>query len=133
MSEVGTRIAIDREADLTRAILETSRLCDELQFRTDLKSRVTTSVSELARNILKYAGRGEVRLRRVGEDHRPGVEVTATDRGPGIDDVDRALEDHYSSSGTLGLGLPGVKRMMDDFAIESSPGQGTRVSAVLWR
>jgi len=129
----GVRIAISDEGGLKRAILETSRLCDELDFRSDLKSRATTSVSELARNILKYAGRGEIRLRRIGESQRPGVEVTASDRGPGIESLERALEDHYSSSGTLGLGLPGVRRMMDDFAIESTPGAGTRVCAVLWR
>jgi serine/threonine-protein kinase RsbT len=129
----GVRITIADEGGISRAILETRRLCDELEFRADLGSRVTTSVSELARNILKYAGRGEIRLRRIGESHRPGIEVTATDRGPGIESLDRALEDHYSSSGTLGLGLPGVKRMMDDFKIESTPGIGTRVCAVLWR
>ena len=127
------RIAVADESGLTRAILETSRVCDALEFRPELKSRATTSVSELARNILKYAGRGEIRLRRVGHAHRPGIEVVANDRGPGIECIERALEDHYSSSGTLGLGLSGVKRMMNEFAIESTPGEGTRVRATLWR
>ena len=133
MSESAGRISVADESGLTRAILETSRVCDAMEFRSELKSRVTTSVSELGRNILKYAGRGEIRLRRVGPDHRPGIEVTATDRGPGIECLDRALQDHYSTSGTLGLGLSGVKRMMDEFAIESTPSAGTRVCVTLWR
>ena len=131
MSENGeVRIAIVDESGLTQAILATSRFCDALEFRPDLKSRATTSVSELGRNILKFADRGEIRLRRVGHDHRPGVEVVANDRGPGIEDIDRALQDHYSTSGTLGLGLSGVKRMMDEFEIDSAPGEGTRVRLI---
>ncbi len=87
-----------------------------------------TTVSELARNILKYAGRGTIRLSCYGELGTEGIEIQAEDRGPGIADVEAAMRDHYSTSGTLGLGLPGVRRMMDSFTIDSAPGRGTRVT-----
>ena len=93
---------------------------------------IATAVSELVRNILKYAGSGEIRLRRVKEKAGRGVEIEAVDHGPGISDCEAAMQDHFSSSGTLGLGLPGVKRMMDEFSLESAPGEGTRVTARKW-
>ncbi len=93
---------------------------------------IATAVSELARNILKYADSGEIRLRVVAKGFRRGIEVVAEDRGPGISNPDEALKDHFSSSGTLGLGLPGVKRMMDEFQLESAPQQGTRVTVRKW-
>lgn len=94
---------------------------------------VATAVSELAGNIIKYATRGEVVVRGVKERGRRGVEVVVSDNGPGIADVEQALQDHFSTSGTLGLGLPGVKRLMDQFSIESAPGRGTTVVACKWR
>ena len=131
MSTQPLRIRIRHEPDVTRAILEVGRLCQKLGLREDQKSRVTTAVAELARNIVKYAGTGEVLVQeRVGR-HPSGVEVIATDQGPGIEDVERAMADHFSSSGTLGLGLPGVRRLMDEFQIDSEPGKGTRVTALL--
>ena len=93
---------------------------------------VATAVSELSRNILKYAGQGEIFFQQRVEGTCTGVLVTARDRGPGIENIEAAMSDHYSSSGTLGLGLPGVKRMMDEFSIESAPGKGTQVSVLKW-
>jgi serine/threonine-protein kinase RsbT len=93
---------------------------------------IATAVSELARNILKYAGTGEIRLRQVEGRSGRGIEIEAVDRGPGIEDLEAAMRDHFSSGGTLGLGLPGVRRMMDEFSLESTPGEGTRVTAVKW-
>ena len=93
---------------------------------------IGTAVSELARNILKYAGSGEIWLRGVKEKGGRGIEIEAIDRGPGIADCEAAMNDHFSSGGTLGLGLPGVKRMMDEFSLESTPGEGTRVTARKW-
>ncbi len=133
MSARSLRVQIRHEPDVTRAILEVGRLCTELGLREEQKSRVTTTVAELARNIVKYAGRGEIRVRERELRHPGAVEVVAADQGPGIEDVERAMEDHFSSGGTLGLGLPGVKRLMDEFRIESEPGQGTRVTALLWK
>ncbi len=127
------RVQIRSEPGVTIAILEAARACQSLGLRDDQKNRVTTAVSELARNILKYAGSGEVLIRELAEGHQTGIEIVAADRGPGIEDVEKALEDHFSSSGTLGLGLPGVKRLMDEFRVESEPGAGTRVTASLWK
>ena len=93
---------------------------------------IATAVSELARNILKYAVSGEIRLRQVDGPSGRGIEIEAVDRGPGIEDPEAAMRDHFSSGGTLGLGLPGVRRMMDEFSLESTPGEGTRVTAVKW-
>ena len=120
------------DADVTRAVLEAGALCRHVGLRPDLQSRVTTAVSELARNILKYAGRGVVYVEVVLGPRSPGIQIVAQDRGPGIADPESALRDHFSTSGTLGLGLPGVRRLMDDFRLETKVGEGTRVTAVLW-
>ena len=90
---------------------------------------VATIISELAQNIVKYAGRGTVRVNRVQANDGVDIEVWADDGGPGIADVDRAMRDHFSTGNTLGLGLPGVRRMSDAFSINSSPGVGTHVHA----
>jgi serine/threonine-protein kinase RsbT len=94
---------------------------------------VATAISELARNILKYAGRGAVVVRAVEEGSRRGVLVEARDGGPGIADVAQALQDGFSTSGSLGLGLPGTRRLMDEFEVRSKPGRGTSVCVIKWR
>ena len=123
---------IRTEIDASRAALETTLYCREAGLSEPASQMVATAVSELARNILKYAGSGEIRMRRVQERAQRGVEIESIDQGPGIEDCDAAMQDHFSSSGTLGLGLPGVKRMMDEFWLESAPGEGTRVRARKW-
>jgi serine/threonine-protein kinase RsbT len=120
------------EMDASRSVLESTLYCREAGFAEAPGQMIATSVSELARNILKYAGTGEIRLRRVNRMGRRGVEIEAIDHGPGIADCEAAMQDHFSSGGTLGLGLPAVKRMMDEFSLESAPGQGTRVTACKW-
>lgn len=133
MTQTELRVTIRGEMDVTRAVLDAGRFSRDFGFAEAASMMISTAVSELARNILRHGGgRGELRLARVEDGHRSGVRVEARDSGPGIADVDRALEDHFSSAGTLGLGLPGVKRMMDEFEIESEPGQGTRVCACKW-
>ena len=99
---------------------------------TDL-AVVATAISELARNIVRYAVRGEIVLRRVENGTKRGIEVVATDDGPGISDVPLAMQDGYSTSGGLGLGLPGVRRLMDEFDIVSRFGKGTTVTVKKWR
>lgn len=94
---------------------------------------IATAVSELARNIVKYAGKGEIIIAPVQKGYRVGIEIIAQDRGPGMLNVEQAMTDHFSSGGTLGLGLPGVKRMMDEFEINSVLEQGTRVAIKKWR
>ncbi|MGD2032533.1 MAG: anti-sigma regulatory factor [Gammaproteobacteria bacterium] len=126
------RRTIQSEMDARHAVLESTLYSQQAGFDDTPSRMIGTVVSELARNILKYAGHGEVRLRRINEPGRRGIEIEVVDTGPGIADCKVAMEDHYSSGGTLGLGLPGVKRMMDDFSLESTPGKGTRITARKW-
>lgn len=98
---------------------------------TDL-TLLATAISELARNILQYAGRGEVVLRIADEGGRRGIVIEARDKGPGIPDIERVLQDGYSTSGSLGLGLPGARRLLDEFEIRSVPGKGTVVFGTKW-
>ena len=126
------RVTVRGESDVVRAIVQANSMSRAAQFQTVDQSRIATAVSELARNILKYAGHGEIHLRLVVGEGRRGMEIVAEDKGPGIADTERALADHFSSSGTLGLGLPGVQRMMDEFDLASAPGAGTRVTIRKW-
>jgi serine/threonine-protein kinase RsbT len=102
-------------------------------FASPEPTLIATAISELARNIVRYAGSGEIVLSLVDRGGRCGLRIEASDEGPGIADLDRAMHFGFSTSGALGLGLPGVKRLMDEFAIVSSPGRGTRVTIVKWR
>ena len=126
------RLSIENEMDVTRAVLETVSFCTAVGIDRGRGQMVATAVSELARNIIKYATRGDVILRPCVGQSGDGVEIVVADDGPGIDDLERAMQDHFSTSGTLGLGLPGVKRMMDEFAIESQRGRGTKVTIRKW-
>ena len=126
------RLSIENEMDVTRAVLETVSFCTAVGIDRGRGQMVATAVSELARNIVKYATRGDVILRPCVGQSGDGVEIVVEDDGPGIDDLEQAMQDHFSTSGTLGLGLPGVKRMMDEFAIESQRGRGTRVTIRKW-
>ncbi len=97
------------------------------------QTKVVTAASELARNTLDYGGGGEVRLDLVQEGARRGIRLCFEDRGPGIPDVEKALSDHFTTGGGLGLGLGGAKRLSNEFHIESSPGVGTRVTIARWK
>jgi serine/threonine-protein kinase RsbT len=123
---------IRTEMDASRTVLESTLYSREAGFDETPSRMIATAVSELVRNILKYAGTGEIRLRQVKVLSRSGIEIEAVDQGPGIADCETAMQDHFSSGGTLGMGLPGVKRMMDEFSLESTPGEGTRVTARKW-
>jgi serine/threonine-protein kinase RsbT len=120
------------ETDASRAVLEATLFSRQAGFAEAPSQMVATAVSELVRNILKYAGSGEIKLRVVKKMGNRGIEIEAIDSGPGIPDCEAAMEDHFSSGGTLGLGLPAVRRMMDEFSLESTPGEGTRVKACKW-
>lgn len=125
-------VAIHSDPDATRAIMQTRRSAEQAGFDPAQVSMLGTVASELVRNILKYAGAGELVVRTLDTDTGSGLELTATDRGPGIDDLDSAMRDHVSTGGTLGLGLPGVRRMMDSFRIASEPGRGVTVTVSKW-
>lgn len=125
------QIPIAADPDIVRARGSARELAERLGFsRTDL-TVLATAVSELCRNIVRFAGSGEL-LVELLDAPRPGVRVTARDRGPGIAHLDAALRDGVSTYGGLGLGLPGVRRLMDDFAVSSEPGAGTTVTITLW-
>ena len=98
---------------------------------TDI-TRIVTASSELARNIFKYAGEGTMRWRCVNSGDRCGIELEFQDHGPGIADVELAMQEGYTTSGGLGMGLPGAKRLVDELEICSTPGQGTTVTLKKW-
>ena len=93
---------------------------------------LSTAVSELVTNVIKYAESGLITLRPTLQIARPGIEVVVEDRGPGISDIEAAMTANVSTGGTLGVGLPGTKRLVDEFDIESHPGAGTRVRILKW-
>ena len=103
-----------------------------LGFGTVDQARITTAISELARNIYLYASIGIIAIERVEADTEKKIVVVATDQGPGIKDVRKVMEDGYSTSGGLGAGLPGVKRLMDSLDIQSVVGEGTTIRAEKW-
>ena len=127
------RFLVESEIDVARVIVQAKRMSAALGFEAVGQSSIATAASELAHNILKYAGKGHLTIQDTVVGSRSGIEILAEDRGPGIADIEQAMQDRFSSGGTLGLGLPGVRRLMDEFKIESAPGQGTRVMARKFR
>ena len=97
------------------------------------QARIATAVSELARNIFLYAGTGNVTVREIEKNGRKGVEIICEDQGPGIANIDLVMQDGYSTSRGMGMGLPGAKRLMDEFAIRSQEGIGTTITCRKWR
>jgi serine/threonine-protein kinase RsbT len=127
-----TRIAIHADVDIISARERGRALGTELGFHRGDLALIATAISELARNILTYAGHGEIGLERVEENGTRGIAVIAHDEGPGIADLSLALQDGYSTSRSLGIGLPGVRRLMDEFEVESAVGEGTTITAKKW-
>jgi serine/threonine-protein kinase RsbT len=126
-------VTINTELDIVVARQKGRALAAELNFSTTDLALIATAISELARNVISYAEHGEIRLKAVENNGRSGIVVTAKDEGPGIANVDQAVLDGYSTSGGLGLGLPGVRRLMDEFEIQSKVGMGTTVTVTKWR
>jgi serine/threonine-protein kinase RsbT len=126
-------IAIASDADVVTARQQARQLAGEVELSSTDQTLLATAISEVARNITAYAKRGEVVLSVIHDnDGRRGIRVIARDQGPGIEDLELALQDGYTSGNGLGLGLPGARRLVDDFAIESEPGRGTTVTLVKW-
>jgi len=126
------RIHIDSDQAIVEARRQARRLAASAGFKSTDLAIVATVISELARNMLLFAKSGDILVSLVRHDAQQGVVVVASDAGPGIADLSRALEDGYSTAGRLGLGLPGAKRLMDDFEITSVPGGGTTIRARKW-
>jgi serine/threonine-protein kinase RsbT len=127
------RIIIATDADIITARQAGRRLAAQAGCSGTDMTEVATAISEIARNIVIYAGHGEIQMALVNRGRRAGVEIVAVDQGPGIRDIDRALEDGFTTGHGLGLGLPGSRRLMDDFQVVSVPGQGTKVVMHKWR
>jgi serine/threonine-protein kinase RsbT len=127
------RVPIDSDSDVVLARRTGRAIAADIGFTSPDLALIAATISELAHNLLAYASDGEITVRTITDPDRVGLVVVADDNGPGIPDVDRALLDGYSTSGGLGLGLPGVRRLMDEFVISSHPGMGTTVTVTKWR
>jgi serine/threonine-protein kinase RsbT len=125
-------VSIAADLDIVRARQMGRSAASKLGFSSTDLTLIATAISELARNIVMYAKQGEITVRLVRLQEKRGIVVTARDKGPGIADIRQILQDGYSTSRGLGLGLPGVRRLMDEFEIESEPGKGTVVVVKKW-
>jgi serine/threonine-protein kinase RsbT len=126
------RLPIGSEHDILTARQRGRELAAELGFSGSDLTLVATAISEIARNIVEYAGRGEMSFTLVRDGQSRGIVVVARDEGPGIPDVSRAMQDGYSTGRSLGLGLPGARRLMDEFDVDSAAGRGTTVTMKKW-
>ena len=127
-----TRLELLGEVDVAYAALDAKNYAKRIGFTAKDQYLISTAVSELARNIVTYASKGCIFLSTIEQDFKKGIEVVADDSGPGIHDLEKAMLDNFSTRGTLGVGLPGTKRLMDDFQISSSSAKGTRITVRKW-
>jgi serine/threonine-protein kinase RsbT len=127
------RVSVKTDADLVIARAEGRAMAQRLGFRRPDPTLIATAISELARNLVMHVGHGEIIMRPIVEDRRYGMLVIVRDEGQGIADVDAALRLGHASRGGLGLGLPGARRLMDEFEVDSQPGKGTTVTMRKWR
>jgi serine/threonine-protein kinase RsbT len=127
------RVAIASDADIVTARQAGRRLSAQLGFSSTDLTLIATAISEVARNITVYAGKGAMSLRLERNSNRTAIVVVASDEGPGIPDVELAMQDGYSTAGSFGLGLPGARRLMDEFDVDSSAGRGVTVTMKKWR
>ncbi|PWU68069.1 anti-sigma regulatory factor [Gracilibacillus dipsosauri] len=125
-------VQINKEWDIVGARQMGREKAKELGFGSVDQARIATAISELARNIYLYAQRGRIHVEVINDLNKKGLKIIAQDEGPGIADISKVMEDGYSTSGGLGAGLPGVKRLMDEFDILSDKEKGTTISAIKW-
>jgi len=132
---VEARLPIVAEDDIVVSRQRAREVARQLGFGAVDQSRIATAVSELARNVVRYAtdGKGEIAIREVAASGRVGIEIVVSDGGPGIPDVDQALRDGFTSGGGMGMGLPGTRRLMDEMTVDSAVGRGTIVTIRKWR
>jgi len=127
-----TRVPIRQGGDIITARQQGRAVAAQLGFSSTDQTLIATAISEVARNILLYAQRGEIIVRPV-QNGKSGITIIAHDEGPGIPDINLALRNGYSTSNSLGLGLPGTKRIMDEFTIVSEVGKGTTITVKKWK
>jgi len=125
-------LAIKTEKDVVLVRQRVREYAAKLGMGTLDQTKLMTATSELSRNILRYAGIGEVTIQQVREGQRVGVKIIFKDSGPGIPDIEKALEDGYSTTKSLGMGLPGAKRLVNFFNIISNVGHGTEITIIRW-
>lgn len=136
MSFAETRVLIAGEDGIVTARGRAREAARQIGFGAVDQSRIATAVSELARNVARYAtdGAGTVTIREASQPGRPaGIEIVVADAGPGIADIEQAMQDGFTSGGGMGLGLPGTRRLMDEMEIASAPESGTTVTIRKWR
>lgn len=126
------RVAIGSDADIVTARQKGRELAAAHAFDKTEQTLIATAISEIARNIVEYAHSGEITLQPVQHQGREGILIVACDEGPGIPDVDLAMKEGYSTGKSLGMGLPGARRLMDEFDLVSTPGKGTTVTMKKW-
>jgi serine/threonine-protein kinase RsbT len=130
---VQMRLEIRHDRDIIEARKAGRDMAQDAGFGAIACVQVATAISELARNIIVYADHGEISIRIIRDSAgRTGIEVIAADQGPGIEDTEQAMRDGFSTAGGLGLGLPGTRRLMDDFELASKRDQGTTVTVAKW-
>ena len=127
------RVPISSDKDIVDARQKGRSVALAVGFSPGAATLIATAISELARNIVSYAKSGEIVIQALHGSPRLGIQVIARDQGPGIHDIKQALRDGFSTSGSLGLGLPGVKRLMDEFQIDSRENRGTTVMVKKWK
>jgi serine/threonine-protein kinase RsbT len=125
-------LQVDTEDDIILVRRKVREIAQACRFDAFAASAVTTAASELARNIWSHAGHGVARIERVTDDQRNGVRAVFEDEGPGIPDIPRVMAGGYSTAKSMGLGLSGSKRLVDEFSIESAVGRGTKVAFIKW-
>lgn len=130
--QIQTHVDINSEWGIVAARQAGRKLAREVGFGSVDQARITTAISELARNIYLYASKGQIHIEEVVSGNKRGIKISAVDKGPGIRDIRKVMEDGYTTSGGLGAGLPGVKRLMDDFTIDSELNNGTTITATKW-
>jgi serine/threonine-protein kinase RsbT len=123
---------IQSDLDIVTARSMAREIAKSQGFGAIDQARIATAVGELARNIFIYAKTGEVTIRGVDRGGQRGIEIVCADHGPGIDNIELAMQDGYSTSGGLGMGIPGARRLMNEFDIQSRPGAGTTVTCRKW-
>ncbi|HID08479.1 MAG TPA: anti-sigma regulatory factor [Armatimonadetes bacterium] len=126
------RIPVKNDLDIVSARVEGRNMARALGFGVIDQARIATAISELARNVILYAESGEVELMTIEADGRRGIQIVCRDRGPGIADIELVMQDGYSTQRGLGMGLPGTRRLMDEFEISSEVNVGTIVTVRKW-
>jgi serine/threonine-protein kinase RsbT len=130
--DIQSCVEVRNEWDIVSARQLGRNMAKELGFGNVDQARITTAISELARNIYLYAGKGKICIEPIDQLGKKGLRIIAIDNGPGIREIRKVMQDGYTTSGGLGAGLPGVKRLMDEFSIESTVDVGTEISATKW-